>query len=74
MTEQLIKWRKDAGLTQAEAGDLLGVNQPTIAKWESGQVSPGKCLLVHQKTLIPLHELRPDMYPAPAEAQSSEAA
>lgn len=71
MTESLITWRKARELTQVEAGELLGVNQPTIAKWESGKVSPGKALKVHQVTGIPLHVLRPDIYPKP---QSIEAA
>ena len=32
----LAALRKDAGMTQQEAADRLGVSNKTISKWESG--------------------------------------
>jgi transcriptional regulator with XRE-family HTH domain len=32
--------RTQAGLYQKEAGDLLGVSQWTISKWETGEIRP----------------------------------
>ena len=65
MANLFRKWRKEAGLTQIEAADLFNVSQPYIAKWESGKIPPERCLLVNRVTGIPLHELRPDIYPKP---------
>lgn len=65
MTSSIKKWRDEHKLTQAAAGALVGVTQPTWAKWEDGQVPPEQCLPVHRATGIALHELRPDIYPVP---------
>lgn len=65
MTKHLYHWRKAEGLTQTELADRLGVRQPTIAKWESGQVPAESALIVHTLTGIALHKLRPDIYPEP---------
>ncbi len=32
--------RVNAGLTQAEAGEIIGVGRDTIAKWEAGRSYP----------------------------------
>ena len=63
MTQTLQQWRATNKLTQAEAGARAGVAQGTWAKWEAGQVPPEQCLTVHGVTGIPLHCLRPDIYP-----------
>jgi DNA-binding transcriptional regulator YdaS (Cro superfamily) len=65
MNSIIKKWRDERKLTQAAAGALVGVTQPTWAKWEDGQVPPEQCLTVHGATGIALHELRPDIYPVP---------
>jgi len=65
MTEHLKTWRLKRNLTQTEAAEQAGVRQPSWAKWESGKVPPEQCLTVHRLTAIPLHVLRPDIYPAP---------
>ncbi len=36
----LKKWRKKAGLTQAELAEQLGVSQNTVSYWEIGKVKP----------------------------------
>ncbi|MEL6149925.1 MAG: helix-turn-helix transcriptional regulator [Chloroflexota bacterium] len=35
---RVVKARKDRGLTQAELGEKVGVNQRTISKLESGEI------------------------------------
>jgi transcriptional regulator with XRE-family HTH domain len=65
MANSFRKWRKAQGLTQIEAAALFKMSQPSIAKWENGHVPPEQCLLVNKVTGIPLHELRPDIYPKP---------
>lgn len=38
--EKLKAARKDAGLTQKQFADMLGVYQKDISRWETGEVSP----------------------------------
>ncbi|MGM9646543.1 MAG: helix-turn-helix transcriptional regulator [Eubacteriales bacterium] len=40
MKEKLKKLRLDAHLTQQEAAEKIGVGQPTISMWESGESKP----------------------------------
>ncbi len=42
----------------------LGIKSSSVAQWE--RVPPRQCVAVAAATEIPLHELRPDIYPAPA--------
>jgi transcriptional regulator with XRE-family HTH domain len=35
--QALRAWRKRLGLTQAQAGEILGVTPRAVAKWEAGQ-------------------------------------
>lgn len=70
----LKAWRLSQGLSQREAGQKFGVQDAAVTKWEQGQVSAGKALTVHNVTGIPLHDLRPDLYPAPEVSSTSEAA
>jgi ribosome-binding protein aMBF1 (putative translation factor) len=37
---KLIEYRFDHGLSQRQLADLLGVKQPQIARWESGESLP----------------------------------
>lgn len=37
--------RKDAGLTQVQLADALGVSQSTVAAWESGEKYPRASIL-----------------------------
>lgn len=50
-----------------EVADLLGVTPPTIYKWETGRVPAERCIEVSSKTGIPVHLLRPDVFPVPAD-------
>ncbi|MGA1197401.1 MAG: helix-turn-helix domain-containing protein [Candidatus Latescibacterota bacterium] len=37
---RIREFRKRLGFTQVALAERLGVPQPTVARWESGQVSP----------------------------------
>lgn len=38
--ENIRKYRKEAGLTQAELSEKLGIIQPNIARWETNRIIP----------------------------------
>ena len=40
--ESIREWRLQQGLTQEELAEKLGVEQSTVAKWETGAQKPGK--------------------------------
>lgn len=61
-------WRLAQGLSQREFGEMVGVEDAAVCKWEAGTVSTGKALDVHRVTGLPLHRLRPDIYPDPDDA------
>ena len=39
-SERLKKLRKDAGLTQVDVANKLGISQPAYASWERGVKKP----------------------------------
>ena len=41
----IARLRKEKGLTQAELGDILGVSNQAVSKWESGMTMPDVLLL-----------------------------
>lgn len=40
LNERIIQARKQAGLTQEQLGEALGVSRQAVSKWESGQANP----------------------------------
>lgn len=40
LNERIIQARKQAGLTQEQLGEKLGVSRQAVSKWESGQSNP----------------------------------
>ena len=50
-------------LTQREAAKLLGVSEPTLSRWETGERKPSMRQLagIQEKTGIAPVDLRPDM-------------
>ena len=44
--QRLARARQDAGMTQKELGNLVGVTQRSVANWESGRVVPYRHLPV----------------------------
>jgi transcriptional regulator with XRE-family HTH domain len=59
----LTAYRKRQGLTQNALAAQLGVARTTVARWETGARKIGAGLLpdIHQRTGIPVAELRPDL-------------
>ena len=43
--ENIARLRKEQGLTQAELGEMLGVSNQAVSKWESGMTMPDVMLL-----------------------------
>lgn len=39
--DMIRRRRRERGYNQTQAGDILGVNQSTVAKWEVGRDNPG---------------------------------
>ena len=50
-SERLFKLRRDKGLSQKDLGDLLGVSNKAISKWENGEAMP------KTETMLKLAEL-----------------
>lgn len=46
----------------------LGISAQAVSQWD--EVPPLRVLAVEQVSGIPRHELRPDLYPEPAEARA----
>ena len=40
LNERMIRARKQAGMTQEQLGEALGVSRQAVSKWESGQANP----------------------------------
>ena len=46
----------------------LGISEQAVSQWD--EVPPLRVLAVERVTGVPRHELRPDLYPAPASAEA----
>lgn len=66
-------WRELHDVSVKDFAEMVDVQDSAVCKWERGAVSTKKALKVHEVTGIPLHRLRPDVYPAPR-TKSPEAA
>lgn len=62
----LVAYRVLHGLSQVELGALLGVKGSAVSKWEKRRPPAERVPDLHRVTGIPLHRLRPDIYPKPA--------
>lgn len=58
------KWRIDQKLTLKQAAELLGISEPTVWRYETGDrlVSPERATHVSKVTGIPRAVLRPDIF------------
>lgn len=60
----LWHWRQLQGVSQAELGRLVGVQDAAVNKWERGRIPAERVIKLSKVTGIPPHQLRPDLYPA----------
>lgn len=67
-TQQLSQLLAQRDMKPADLARRLGVNKSSITLWGQRRVPAERVLEVERITGIPRHELRPDIYPAPAEA------
>jgi DNA-binding transcriptional regulator YdaS (Cro superfamily) len=54
-----------------ELAERIGVAPSVLHKWENKRVPADKCALVEDKTGVPCHVLRPDVFKAPAKQVSA---
>ena len=52
LNERIIQARKQAGLTQEQLGEKLGVSRQAVSKWESGQANPDITYIVEMCRLF----------------------
>ena len=45
LADRIKQVRHTAGLTQAELAEALGVSQPTVNRWETGETEPARTTL-----------------------------
>lgn len=63
--EQLLKWLGEERGRKQRLANQLGVYASALSQWT--QVPATRAAEVSTVTGIPLHELRPDVFPAPKE-------
>jgi transcriptional regulator with XRE-family HTH domain len=72
----ISRYREAKGLTLEAFGALVGVQKAAVSKWEAGK-GPKPSLVIEIERVtggeLPRHELRPDLWEAPA-SQPEEAA
>ena len=57
------KYRKEAGMTQEEMANRLGVTTPAVNKWENSNSKPDIELLATRKRLYPTYQAWAEVYP-----------
>ena len=53
----MVKWRRDAGLTQEEAAKAIGTNRLMLVYYESGKIIPDRKALLR---LCELYRIQPE--------------
>ncbi len=66
----LFAYRRDMSLTLEQAGAKFGVDKTTFMRWEAGAIPPKRVAEVSFVTGVPMHVLRPDVFPAPKSQQA----
>jgi DNA-binding transcriptional regulator YdaS (Cro superfamily) len=70
MIDALKRAEQTAGSVVALAR-ALGVTSQAISQWHKRHVPAERVLDVERATGVPRHELRPDLYPPPAEGRAA---
>lgn len=66
--EALSRAIKEAGGPKA-LGDVIGISSQAISQWT--ECPPKRVLAVEAASGVPRHELRPDIFPTPSDADSA---
>jgi DNA-binding transcriptional regulator YdaS (Cro superfamily) len=67
-SKEALKRAIDAAGGLTKLARPLGISAQAILQWQ--EVPPLRVLAVEQISGVPRHELRPDLYPVPAEVRS----
>ena len=57
----------DVAGSATKLAEQIGVTRACVSSWKWRGIPPTQCLKVHEVTKVPLHQLRPDVYPTPSE-------
>jgi len=63
----------EAAGSATKLGEMIGVTRACVSSWKWRGIPPTQCLKVNRATNVPLHQLRPDVYPEPEKSDSIEA-
>lgn len=70
--ENIARFRKEKGLTQAALGELLGVSNRAVSKWELGMTMPDVMLFPEISRVLGV--TLADLYGMPEESSAEDAA
>lgn len=65
-------YRDEKGLTLEQFGAEFGVDKSTVKRWEMGSIPAERVRSISEFTGISQHDLRPDLWDAPAPAMAAE--
>lgn len=57
--------------SQASLAKAIGVTQQTVSNWLKAKTAAEYVLAIERATGVPRHEIRPDVYPPPAEGAAA---
>ena len=66
LLQSRLGWEKaiDAAGSATKLAEMIGVSRACVSSWKWRGVPATQCLDVHEATKVPLHQLRPDIYPS----------
>lgn len=62
---------KKTGIRPVHLARIAGVDKASVSRWMKGRIPAERVLDVERITSIPRHELRPDLYPPPADGAAA---
>ena len=63
----------EASKTMTALAEELGVSRASVSAWKWRGIPAAHCLKIHALTGVPLHDLRPDIYPVLSATNSTAA-